>query len=41
MNGLSHFIGTHWRSMLLLLGLAVAVWYMLKHKKKFENNEFE
>lgn len=34
-------VTTHWLSLLLLFGVLVAVWYALKHWKKYKNNEFE
>lgn len=41
MKWLIHTVSAHWLSLLLMAGLAVAVWFVLKHKKKFEKNEFE
>ncbi|MEF3302468.1 hypothetical protein [Paenibacillus sp. GYB003] len=41
MNGFLDFVKTYWLSFLLAAGLLTAVLYELKHKKKFEKNEFE
>ncbi|MDF2722156.1 MAG: hypothetical protein K0Q59_1831 [Paenibacillus sp.] len=35
------WIQEHWRSLLLIAGLAVAGWFVHKHKAKFSKNEFE